>query len=102
MAKKYTFDNANDTVYWAINRLKKTRDDRFSSINKLIGAIKGVASSSNEENESIVAEEKNPFIKYDRQFESRLLYLSIMLSATIDVLPLLLSIFVAYTKRRKE
>ncbi|MBR4646464.1 MAG: hypothetical protein IKO75_05060 [Bacteroidales bacterium] len=103
VAKKYTFDNSNDTVCWAINRLKKTRDDRFSSINKLLGAFQGVVTSSNEDGKEIVAaEEKNPFIRYDRQFESRLLYLSIMLSATIDVLPLLLSIFVAYTKRRKE
>lgn len=103
IVKRYTFDNANDTVYWAISRLKKTRDDRFSSINKLLGAFKGVVFSSNEDGKEIVAaDEKNPFIRYDRQFESRLLYLSIMLSATIDVLPLLLSIFVAFTKRRKE
>lgn len=101
IAKKYTFNNTNDTVVWAINRLKKSRDDRFSSINKLMGAVQGAVSSSNTM-DAAEAEEKNPFIKYDRQFENRLLYLSIMLSATIDILPLLLSIFVAYTKRRKE
>lgn len=101
--KGYTFDNNNDTIVWAMKRLKKTRDDRFASINKLLKAgsnlifpRQSIDTTMTERNEN------NAFIKYDIEFENRLIVLSIMQSITIDLLPMLLSIFVSFTRRKKE
>ena len=98
IAKNYVFDNANDTIEWALSRLKKTRDDRFASINKLIDAVLKPAKMAQQVDDA----SQNPFIADDRQFDNRLIYLSVCLSATIDVLPLLLSIFVVYSKKRRK
>lgn len=94
----YVFDSSNDTIEWALARLKKTRDDRFASINKLLDLV----FKSNKPNASKEIEERNPFVADDKQFDNRLIILSICLSATIDILPLLLSIFVVYSKKRKK
>lgn len=99
--KGYTFDNSNDTIVWAMGRLKKTRDDRFASINKLLKAGSNLISSKQSNDTTNVGRtENNAFIKYDNEFENRLISLSIMQSITIDLLPMLLSIFVSLTKRR--
>jgi hypothetical protein len=101
--KDYTFDNSNDTVVWAMGRLKKTRDDRFASINKLLKAGSNLISSEQGIDTTKAGSiENNAFIKYDKEFENRLIVLSIMQSITIDLLPMLLSIFVSFTRRKKE
>lgn len=95
-------DNENDTVNWALCRLKKSRGDRFEGINKLMDLFK-----QNNEDEELVdstsLSESAILLAIDeRKFERRLLVQSISLSAVIDLLPLALGIFVALVYKRKE
>lgn len=102
----YTFNNDNDTIEWARARLLKIRDDRFASINKLMSAAQQLVSSDNNTSSPITTkepvDENNIFIKDDKEFDNRLILLSIMQSATIDLLPMLLCVFVTWVKRKED
>lgn len=95
-------DNENDTVNWALCRLKKNRGDRFEGINKLMDLFKQNNGDEELKDSSSLSESAILLAIDERKFERRLLVQSISLSAVIDLLPLALGIFVALVYKRKE
>ncbi len=110
-----------------MRHLKSNDQDRFASLNKLFKALAALfdnaekANSGHEANPVLIENKqvampdsvasKAPIVPVkqavdssyqDQQFENRLLYLSIMLSVLIDLLPLALGVFVAYSRRRRR
>lgn len=93
---------SNDTITWAKNRLKAMQEDRFASINKLYSALFSKENNQIQISESSNSKKsKNNFQTMDIAFENRLLYLSIALSILIDLLPLALGVFVAYSRKKR-
>ena len=99
-----------------MRHLKCEDQDRFASLNKLFKAINALFLQDNQTTQSsdLLAMNDSAIVRAtpvvkpaashaapldeDQQFENRLLYMSIMLSVLIDLLPLALGIFVAYCR----
>lgn len=109
----------NPEVEAILHRLKSNEQDRFASINKLFKALGNLVSDSVGQKNLVLQELSDTvgistsgttrqqslanmaMTAEEHQFENRLLYLSIMLSILIDLLPLALGVFVAYSRRRR-
>lgn len=107
-----------------LNHLKSNDQDRFASLNKLFKALASLfikevelpaspvppmsAQNLSVDSASMAIGQVPPppttmrITTEERQFENRLLYLSVMLSILIDLLPLALGVFVAYSRRHRS
>ncbi len=114
----------NDEIQIVLNHLKSNEQDRFASLNKLFKALASLFSKedkpiikpepiplpqnlSSDSTSTVISQTAPPLMvedidKEEQQFENRLLYLSVMLSILIDLLPLALGVFVAYSRRRRS
>lgn len=94
----------NDTITYILRKIEAKEIDHFASLKNLFSAFlpdKEKDAQLRKEYCAEGGEALERFYDEEKSFENRLLYLSIALSSLIDLLPLLLGIFVSYTKRKE-
>ena len=109
LSKNHSMDSSfvvrNDTITYILRKIEAKEIDHFASLNSLFSTILPDKEKEAQLREEYCAEGGKALDRFyddEKSFENRLLYLSIALSSLIDLLPLLLGIFVSYTKRKEN
>lgn len=102
-------DVSNDTILYINEVLNRKVEDRLGSVQKLFETLSYEFFMTNEERQEVdnlffkpYLEHKqlHDFMKKEREYENRILILSIMLSMLIDIVPLALGVFVMLLRRK--